>query len=106
MRKTGSGSAVPKSRVPEVIGLLLDVIVGYSASYLSGHLARRVGLSFSRWFIGASLLPWVALPLVIWKNVRTTEFGRRNTVAVQIALWIAAIGWFALSASSILTLDL
>ena len=89
-----------------MIGLLLDVIVGYSASYLSGRLAQRVGLSFSRWFVGASLLPWVVLPLVIWKNVRTTEFGRQHSLAVQISLWVAAAGWFALSASSVLTLDL
>ena len=88
-----------------MIGLLLDVVVGYSASYLSGCLARKVGLSFSRWFVGASLLPWIILPLVVWKNVRTTEFGRQHSLAVQISLWVAAAGWFALSASSVLTLD-
>ena len=89
-----------------MIGLIIDVVVGYSASYLSGRLAQRAGLSFSRWFVGASLLPWIILPVVIWKNVRTTEFGRRNSLAVQVSLWIAAIGWFALSATSVLTLDL
>ena len=89
-----------------MIGLVLDLIVGYSASYLSGHLAQRMGLSFYRWFVGASLIPWIILPLVIWKNVRTTDFGRQNALAVRISLGIAAIGWFALSASSILTLDL
>ena len=89
-----------------MIGLLLDVIVGYSASYLSGCLARRMGLSFSAWFVGASLLPWIILPLVIWKTIRPTAFGRRHAVVVRISLWVAAAGWFALSAWSVLTLDL
>ncbi len=89
-----------------MIGLLLDVIVGYSASYLSGRLAQKVGLSFSRWFVGASLLPWIVLPLVIWKNVRLTQLGRQHSLAVRISLSLAAAGWFALSASSVLTLDL
>ena len=88
-----------------MIGLVIDFIVGYSASYLSGRLARRVGLSFSKWFLGASLLPWIILPLVIWKNLRTTEFGLRNALLVQVSLWIAGTGWFALSALSVLTLD-
>ena len=85
--------------------LVLDVIVGYSASYLSGYLARRVGLSFYRWFVGASLLPWIVLPISIWMNVRTTDFGRENALAVQISLSVGAVGWFALSALSVLTFD-
>ncbi len=88
-----------------MIGLVIDLVVGYSASYLSGRLAQRLGLSFSQWFFGATLIPWIILPVLVWKNVRTTAFGLQNPVLVQVTLWTAGVGWFAFSAWSVLQLE-